>query len=476
MDGVMSDGYYGSDSEETIFRNWITGKSYPLALKRFSRNFSVVGNQIGTDGLHTGSYSFGQPNIGNGSSEGFAVQSSGTYWLDWSPLTGPKITGSITTRASDSDCTITLTNGNSRLRDYAYRVSSSGSLFAIGVDWGTGARLAMSGGAWTGDVVHLSGGYPDALPPVGTAVGLWPRAEGFQERDLDVGTTTILKANRYSGANGYFLGVNENLEAGQTIPNSLYLSSKPTFFGNLAWPPFSPTAPVQVHDAIPSGHRYMHIPPTVTITSPSEGTVFTNLLVNVSGIATDNVVVTNVTVNGIKAATVNGFTAWSTNITMTAGSSVPLRAIAHDSAGNTATNTVTVVVAPDYSVLDSDDVPFLWKIENWGFGFASNPQSAADADPDGDGMSNLQEWRTRTIPTDRGSRLAILRIVPQGEDYRVEWNAQASVPYRVQLSTTLTNWSEVYTLTPTMSGMTNWVDTAIPPERKSKSFYRLVVP
>jgi hypothetical protein len=321
MDGVMSDGYYGSDSEETIFRNWITGKSSPLALKRFSRNFSIVGNQIGTDGVHNGSYSLGQPNIGNGSSEGFAVQSAGIYWLDWSPITGPGITGTITTRTSNSECSITLDNGNSRLRDYSYRVSSSGSLFAIGVDWGTGARLAMSGPAWTDNVIQLSGGYPDPLPPVGTGVGIWPRAEGFQERDMDVGTTTIFKANRYSGVIGGYRGVNESLEAGQSIPNSLYLSSKPSFFGSLAWPPFSPTNPVQLHDAIPAGYRYVHgkeppaedNPPIITHQRFIAQDVFQIQWNSVSG----NLYEVQVSTNMMDWSTVTNVIAISTNSTYT---------------------------------------------------------------------------------------------------------------------------------------------------------------
>jgi PKD repeat protein len=49
-----------------------------------------------------------------------------------------------------------------------------------------------------------------------------------------------------------------------TLPNSLYLASKPTWFGSLAWPPFNPTNPpssmlsanTMAYTNIPAGYRY----------------------------------------------------------------------------------------------------------------------------------------------------------------------------------------------------------------------------
>ena len=88
----MSDGYFGSNSSETIFRNWYRGVSgdqptYTLALKRFSRNFSIVGNifqdpnyKFSGKGL-----SLGQPNIGNSSDNG----STAPPWPDWGKKPGP---------------------------------------------------------------------------------------------------------------------------------------------------------------------------------------------------------------------------------------------------------------------------------------------------------------------------------------------------------------------------------------------------
>jgi hypothetical protein len=44
----------------------------------------------------------------------------------------------------------------------------------------------------------------------------------------------------------------------QTLPNSLFLTSKPAWFGSLGWPAFDPSNPNPAVDAIPAGYRYNH--------------------------------------------------------------------------------------------------------------------------------------------------------------------------------------------------------------------------
>ncbi|MEO8637464.1 MAG: LamG-like jellyroll fold domain-containing protein [Candidatus Taylorbacteria bacterium] len=239
-----SDGYFGSDSEEMFFRNWTSGF---LAFKRFSRNFSAIGNVVGA-------YSLGQPNIGNGASTGFALPSQGIYWLDWSPVAGLGIKGTLTSRASDgSSGVVTLSAGTSRLLGYCQ--AFGGNCPAITTQWSNGARIGMHTTAFSGNAVSLTGGYLDPLPAQGTAIGLWPRSEGFQELDMDVGLTFIRKQNYIFGKG---IPANEALTGGQTLPNSLYLSSKPAWFGSLSWPPYSPTNAAQTADNIPAGYRFNH--------------------------------------------------------------------------------------------------------------------------------------------------------------------------------------------------------------------------
>ncbi len=186
---VQCDGYFGSTSDDTIFRNWLHGTSptaanrQPILLQRFTRNYSVVGNILGKTGqIYPGLYSIGLPNMGNSGSAGMVQLSTGTTWADWGAAPGPN---------------------------------------------------------------------------------------GFQELDKDVQATTVFKANYNAVSSSIPSG--EAL-GGDTLPNSLYRSSKPGWFGNLAWPAFDPFSPNQNLQAIPAGYRYVtgtEAPGQVTPPPPS---------------------------------------------------------------------------------------------------------------------------------------------------------------------------------------------------------------
>ncbi len=86
---LISDGYFGSESEGTVFRNWIHGTApsqgnaggFCIALKRFTRRYSIVGNLIGRGSPYTmtdDATSFGTPNMGNGMWSGYAPP-----WPGW---------------------------------------------------------------------------------------------------------------------------------------------------------------------------------------------------------------------------------------------------------------------------------------------------------------------------------------------------------------------------------------------------------
>jgi hypothetical protein len=67
---------------------------------------------------------------------------------------------------------------------------------------------------------------------------------------------------------------NESL-GGATVQSSLYLASKPTWFGNRTWPVFDATNPgTPAIDDIPAGYRYVHgeDPPAENDTTPPTGT------------------------------------------------------------------------------------------------------------------------------------------------------------------------------------------------------------
>jgi hypothetical protein len=92
-----------------------------------------------------------------------------------------------------------------------------------------------------------------------------PGSNGYQELDTQVLPTTIQKGN--------FIYHSNTLQplGSDPLPNSLYLSGKPVWFGSLQWPPVNPSAPNAVRDKskayidqwwsifnkFPAGQRYV---------------------------------------------------------------------------------------------------------------------------------------------------------------------------------------------------------------------------
>jgi len=190
----QSDGYHGSASHDTAFRNWFHGTcdktdkfGICVYLNRFTRHYAIVGNVLGRkgytyryDNADNGFgyedryiYALGLPNIGNGGFSGYAQPSKGTYWKDWKKM-------------------------------------------------------------------------------LASAPGKGPGPGGFQELDRDVKATTLRKGNY----NYHHRAVppSESL-AGATLPKSLYLAKKPSWFGDLPWPAFGPDTDFE-KNKIPAQVRY----------------------------------------------------------------------------------------------------------------------------------------------------------------------------------------------------------------------------
>lgn len=91
---------------------------------------------------------------------------------------------------------------------------------------------------------------------------------------------------------------------------------------------------------------------------------------------------------------------------------------------------VSETVMATYSrvvAFDDEGIPSSWRVQYFGEDYAINPLAAAEADPDGDGATNRQEYVAGTHPLDplSGFRLGI-RAIPQirfnsvlGQQYRV---------------------------------------------------------
>jgi len=262
MPRFQCDGYHGSASHDTAFRNWFHGTSTKTTqwwvcvnLNRFTRCYSLVGNVLGRKGSDwlyevemTGFnyekhfiYSLGYPNMGNGWCNGKTAQpSKGQYWADWDPVVGTSIKGVLTERTNDTVGKVTLSSG--ALTEEQSPMMKAG-------ETGTWVIVRkVEGKVATVD----TGPWGTKLPPLNTEVLLFPGAGGFQELDLDVKATTLLKGNYNFKDNG----VSQSESLGDVkLPKSLYLKERPAWFGDLAWPPFGPDVDFE-KNKIPAQVRY----------------------------------------------------------------------------------------------------------------------------------------------------------------------------------------------------------------------------
>lgn len=97
-----------------------------------------------------------------------------------------------------------------------------------------------------------------AKQPGGNSHG--ERGRSLQELDLNVKNTMIRHGN-YDHLNHAIAW--DGAIADRNIPNSYFRTSKPAFFGSLAWPPFDPASPPgDFNDSnlckIPAGYRFVH--------------------------------------------------------------------------------------------------------------------------------------------------------------------------------------------------------------------------
>jgi len=184
------------------------------------------------------------------------------YSLDWdsSAQRPRRWTGTVTTQSSPTAITVTLGAGqissfNAALENTVF----SGYTNERGFAWASGALNSVDITNVTGDVLSIATDS-ETLPAPGTAVTLYPSYPGFEELDLDVIYTTILKGNYYHQPSDSGIPAVESL-SGDTLASSLFLSATPSFFtdAGMTWPPVSTSAPPNSSYAvIPAGLAYIN--------------------------------------------------------------------------------------------------------------------------------------------------------------------------------------------------------------------------
>lgn len=239
------DGYFGGSCYQIFFRNWCRNKNNGV-FKRCCRKPTMIGNITGIPGeTYTGlGYDeWGDPNLSNDFSTGTAQPSTSDFWQDWDASNGrvKRWTGTVTSGEGTTSGVVTLDGGQASDFEASRAVATDS---ARGLGWGANGNLSMivfiTASAPSGDVVTVSGASGN-LPTNGTVVTFWPCPKGFQEKDLDVLALADVRANYH--VYGAAIPAGQELAGGETLPDSLYLSSKPAIFGDLPWPPFDPFAP-----------------------------------------------------------------------------------------------------------------------------------------------------------------------------------------------------------------------------------------
>ncbi|MEW6303533.1 MAG: chitobiase/beta-hexosaminidase C-terminal domain-containing protein, partial [Verrucomicrobiota bacterium] len=108
--------------------------------------------------------------------------------------------------------------------------------------------------------------------------------------------------------------------------------------------------------------------------------------------------------------------------------------------GSAATGTATTDYLRVYA-LNGDGITAAWREEFFGAGYLTDPRAGADADPDNDGATNLQEFIGGTDPLNPLSGFAVgIRMAPL-----LSWGSVPNTLYRILRKESLNDasWTEI---------------------------------
>jgi len=159
----QSDGYFGSQSNDTVSRNWITGAGTDLTYglivsNRGAYNNNFVGNVLGTASSRDGLFSYGNPNMGNGDNSGLDFQPyvDGSFYRHWEG-TG-LLTGTVTNQTSRTFTLDTLTGASLQTPHIdASRPVTTDYVWVVWGSWTSRLQTAATISNIAGSVLTFSG-------------------------------------------------------------------------------------------------------------------------------------------------------------------------------------------------------------------------------------------------------------------------------------------------------------------------------
>jgi len=125
-----------------------------------------------------------------------------------------------------------------------------------------------------------------------------------------------------------------------------------------------------------------------------------------------------------------------------------------------------------------DGIPDWWRAEYFaGLGTNTNSVSCATCDPDGDGMNNLQEYLTKTDPTNSASYFHITRVVQTNNNVLVTWMTGIGITNVLQVSSGTngsytSSFTDIFTVTNTVGTITNYLDVGGATNKPAR-YYRI---
>jgi len=273
------DGYFGSCSHQTLFRNLFTGGGYsPLKINRFSSFINIVGNVLGTPSSPYGPWTysctnkggqlpaiitFGYPNIGN--YDYYQVSATNVAWnFPGTVYENPGFGTPFKSAVWLTNGIYTFTNNqgptNVLYGNFTNLISGSlGYLAQICFQDNINTNIYHTDGLNGLSVVSITSSNMTISKPFTVHTGWTVYCIGsgsFQNYSTSDVLTDVVHGN-YDFANKAVMWSPEISD--HSIPTSILYPSGPPAWWSGNWPAIDPANPNVPPDAIPAGYRYLHV-------------------------------------------------------------------------------------------------------------------------------------------------------------------------------------------------------------------------